>query len=454
MSLILKKGYYLYTEDSRGYIKSNKYSLPITGKVAIFLSLLNGTCEIEEIQRIMVDINLFTIDTISQFSNFVVNRYATLLEEDDPKKDNQNRKYKPHDFINIKNPIDEKLSMTYPDSILYLVTYNCDKSCIYCYMGKSSSSSLETDALSYNELITILDEAAAMGVSHIAMSGGEPFIRKDLAEIIVYAHSIGMKINVTTKFNLTEHQLKKLEDLKKLELDVSYDCHIDSIASYLTGSKNQATKMDKMISKLIKHNINFTICPVVTSLTYPYFKDFIIHLEKLGVKKLRISKYENSMGSSDDNLLITDAQWKEIISYSNNFHGLNIVIHDKNIPSTSTFIDDDILYDACSNGRYCMPITPDGKAILCEKVKNPLDFCFGDLRKNSFEEVWKSKERINLIFPKRDYYINNSCYDCIKFDNCMLKRKCIFSSILESGTAYCPTNKTKKTCSYYKKATE
>ena len=44
----------------------------------------------------------------------------------------------------------------------------------------------------------VFDEAAAMGVLQVHLSGGEPASRRDLAEIVAAAHDSGLYTNLIT----------------------------------------------------------------------------------------------------------------------------------------------------------------------------------------------------------------------------------------------------------------
>jgi len=75
------------------------------------------------------------------------------------------------------------------------VLQRCPNKCIYC----SSWSSLDkTEALDYVTICGIVDDAVELGAKLINISGGEPFLRPDVLDIIDYIKSKGLKIRLYT----------------------------------------------------------------------------------------------------------------------------------------------------------------------------------------------------------------------------------------------------------------
>ena len=78
------------------------------------------------------------------------------------------------------------------------VTQQCPNRCIYC----SSLSDMEkSGALVFDTICKVVDEARELGAKSVSLSGGEPFFREDIVEIIVNGHGLIMcVINVIHSF--------------------------------------------------------------------------------------------------------------------------------------------------------------------------------------------------------------------------------------------------------------
>jgi len=102
-----------------------------------------------------------------------------------------------------------------PLALLAELTYRCPLKCPYC------SNPLELDRYR-SELDTatwqrVLAEAAALGVVQVHFSGGEPLVRRDLAELVRHARQLDLYSNLSTGATLAD--VATLERLKVAGLD-------------------------------------------------------------------------------------------------------------------------------------------------------------------------------------------------------------------------------------------
>lgn len=73
------------------------------------------------------------------------------------------------------------------------VTQQCPNRCIYC----SSLSDMEkNERLDRTTIFQVVDDAVALGAKTVSLSGGEPFIREDIVEIVDYVHAKGVKVRL------------------------------------------------------------------------------------------------------------------------------------------------------------------------------------------------------------------------------------------------------------------
>ena len=64
------------------------------------------------------------------------------------------------------------------------VTDRCNLRCTYCMPAEGIDLMPHTDLLTYEEIVTVVQAAAAVGISKIRISGGEPLVRFELAKLV------------------------------------------------------------------------------------------------------------------------------------------------------------------------------------------------------------------------------------------------------------------------------
>ena len=73
------------------------------------------------------------------------------------------------------------------------VTQKCPNRCIYCSSWSDINKSAKLDS---QTVYGIVDDAAELGAKLINISGGEPLLRPDIADIVDYIHTKGFKVRL------------------------------------------------------------------------------------------------------------------------------------------------------------------------------------------------------------------------------------------------------------------
>jgi len=108
-----------------------------------------------------------------------------------------------------------------PVGLLAELTYRCPLACAYCSNPVALAD--YADELSTVDWLRVLEQARALGVLQLHLSGGEPLLRRDLERIVAHAHTLGMYTNlITSGIPCTEERVAALLDagLDHLQLSV------------------------------------------------------------------------------------------------------------------------------------------------------------------------------------------------------------------------------------------
>jgi MoaA/NifB/PqqE/SkfB family radical SAM enzyme len=90
-------------------------------------------------------------------------------------------------------------------------TERCNNNCIHCYINlPANDEEAKKRELSFREITDIVDEAVEMGCLWWLISGGEPLVRKDFADIYLYLKKKGLLVSVFTNATLITPKLIRL----------------------------------------------------------------------------------------------------------------------------------------------------------------------------------------------------------------------------------------------------
>jgi len=122
---------------------------------------------------------------------------------------------------------------------LYL-SGGCNLRCAHCWISPtfSPSDEMPKDSLTAADVCKVIDEAAPLGLSHVKLTGGEPFLNPNIFEIIELASGRGLTIFVETNATLIDREIAAF--LKKhgvTSVSVSIDSHRPSFHDSFRGVK-------------------------------------------------------------------------------------------------------------------------------------------------------------------------------------------------------------------------
>ena len=111
------------------------------------------------------------------------------------------------------------------DYLRIAVTDKCNLRCFYCMPEEGIDFVKKAELLDYEEIIRLVKLVAKVGVSKIRITGGEPFLRKEIMGLIRSLSRIeGIdKIAITTNGTLTHKYLDELVTLGVTSFNLSID---------------------------------------------------------------------------------------------------------------------------------------------------------------------------------------------------------------------------------------
>lgn len=345
-------------------------------------------------------------------------------------------------------------SVDYPSlfKIELELTYRCPRKCIYCFQRGllkalyGNNIIAEKKELKTREYFVLFKQAGRMGVEWINMGGGEPFLRKDILELIAYASGSGLKTGLPTKYSLSKSQMKALKDAGLTRIGISLDSHISDIANRMVGDKAHFYNSIQNIRLAKEVGLEVMLLPVITKLTIDGFPGLLRFARKLGVDIVRPQLYEH------EPLMVKPYRIGYNKRYIKMLH-INVEEYTKRIRRTRSSIlekDESVHFriergegcpqqinypTTCSIGKGQINIRPDGKVYICPRIT---DFVIGDIRKDSLRDIWYSGKIRDILFPERRLFKGTRCYNCEFLERCNKAGRCTYRCLKEYGRAFAP----------------
>lgn len=144
------------------------------------------------------------------------------------------------------------------------VTDRCNLRCFYCMPEEGIKYLPKKELLSFEEIERLVTLLAGMGISKIRLTGGEPFVRTDLMQLIASIVKIeGIKdVHLTTNGILTEQHIPELKRLGIGSVNLSMDT-LDRDRFKRITRRDEFGKTMGTLRSLLDHEIPVKINAVV-----------------------------------------------------------------------------------------------------------------------------------------------------------------------------------------------
>lgn len=144
------------------------------------------------------------------------------------------------------------------------VTDRCNLRCFYCMPEEGIKYVARQELLTYEEMTRLIHLLVDMGIEKIRITGGEPFVRKDMMQFLrTISRLEGLKkINITTNGTLTARLVPELKALGISSVNLSMDT-IDRDRFKMITRRDEFDKVMQTFHALLEHGIKTKINAVV-----------------------------------------------------------------------------------------------------------------------------------------------------------------------------------------------
>lgn len=144
------------------------------------------------------------------------------------------------------------------------VTDRCNLRCFYCMPEDGLNWLSRKELMTCEEMLRSCELLVKMGIKKIRITGGEPFVRKDLMKLLTALSKINglNELTVTTNGVLTAPLIPELKRLGVKSVNLSLDT-LDANRFFAITHRDEFGKVMETLEQLLKHGIEVKINAVV-----------------------------------------------------------------------------------------------------------------------------------------------------------------------------------------------
>ena len=298
-----------------------------------------------------------------------------------------------------------------PATVFFEVTKKCNLKCRHCFNNSGKKAQNE---LTLNEIKNIIDGIYEAGVFNVKITGGEPFARADIFDILNYLEKKEINYIIFsngTIFN-TEilHRLKLLKHLIKIRISIDGNELTNDLIRGIGTYKLAISTLKQLSDNGLPCELNYTITKSnynqITEVSNVLIDKHINCKINLGFVKISGRAYESNQYYFTENEIIKVVDTiDEQIKNSPNINVLHLLepIYYKLYKKSF----------GCPAGRLSLTIKSNGNVYACGLFSDHDELCCGNTKSLSLIEIWNSK-----AFDRfRNLTCNSECNTCIYFKN-------------------------------------
>jgi pyrroloquinoline quinone biosynthesis protein E len=299
--------------------------------------------------------------------------------------------------------------MQNPLALIAEITHRCPLHCVYCSNPLELTSRKEE--LATTDWLRVFSEAAALGVLHLHLTGGEPLARPDLVELIAHARDSRLYTNlITSGIGLTRERLAQLVEAGLDHLQLSFQDSTEGHANWIAGTRAHAHKIE--VSGWIReHRTAFTANLVVHRQNIDHLEQMIAALEALHPDRMEIAhaQYYGWALKNRSALLPTRAQLDRAVAVvaAADARMRGKVRIDMVVPDYHARFP-----KACMGGwgRQLLLIDPAGRALPCHAAGVIPEMSFDNVREHTLDWIWQSSEAFQKF--RGEEWMPEPCRSC------------------------------------------
>ncbi len=313
-----------------------------------------------------------------------------------------------------------KNSIKSPFSVQLELTESCNHRCNYCYnFWNYGSHHRSVPPLQEYDFRRMIDKLIEAEVFQVILTGGEPFLRKELVfGLVDYCRSNGLNVDINTNLTaISETDLDRLSDTNVGFL-VSFPSFREETYTKIVGSGSYR-KLIQNLEHLAQLKNPLSVNMVVTQLNLPEVYDtgeFLV--KQFGVSSFSATPLSGTKGAEDHQKLSLNRSetlhvLDELVRLNRDY---NLFVDSLQPLPLCMFPEGKIneyalfLKRSCAAGKTTLTISPLGEVRPCSHASQT----YGNILEQSVSDIWQKMEEW-----RTKKFVPEECKECSVLDYCL-----------------------------------
>ena len=326
----------------------------------------------------------------------------------------QTEKIDPVTFLEIEK--EEPFSYQYsaPLRMDLALTFRCQNDCIHCYAGGPH----ETTELNTTQWKTVLDRLSEVGVFIVTFTGGEPTIRDDLPELLLYAQNKGMVTGLISNGRRLKDPTY-VEMLEKAGLDfvqITLESHKPEVHDKMTNVSGSWQETMKGIKNATQSQIYVSTNTTLSKKNAADFLTTIDFIKSLGVDAFGTNSliYSGKAPDAQDEFALSTDELTTLLPQVRDkaiMLGLKFLWY---TPTQYCEFDptaSNLGVKGCTAALYSMCVESNGDVLPCQSYY----YALGNMLTDPWESIWNHELSVRL---RERQGLPSKCDTCILAAEC------------------------------------
>ena len=308
------------------------------------------------------------------------------------------------DFATDKRHVWEQEHHLY--SVIFEITPQCNFNCVHCYLHNHH----RYKALSYEEIIRIIDLLYEKGVLFLTFTGGDIFTRKDFLDIYLYAKKKGFIVELYTNGALINDKIIDVfMKYPPLLVDISLYGSCEETYKKVTEVSGAFDRVICNIQKLTGAGIRVSLKAPVLNLYYDELPQIKSIAERFDVPFRTGFEIFPSI-DNDDSVQNYAVPLRDVLNYEfKQFADIPRTFSDDSDVELVNLTEARPLF-RCKLGRASCVIDYEGRMCHCMSFRH----VGHKLTAENFDEIWASFSQYPKMKASKEY----KCLSCEAYDYC------------------------------------